>query len=338
MNTRLKDIAEATGYSLMTVSLALNPRKSGTRISDATRKKIEAAAQKMNYRPNMSARILSGGKSKVIGVMFNIVRDGFFTDLVQTIDRALRHHGYTGFYTFWGSVEEFQRSLEAMHQYNVAGILTGHDIPADYPNVPVICYGLRHAVYESVYPRETDLAACTVEYVLRQGFRKLGFAGAENNMRRGMTIRNIIREHGLEPVFFHIGKRDAPPDAGVDMLLKNPDGLPDVLIFGNDQCAVEWMAEIQARGIRLPDDMKVIGINNSSICANVSPRLTSVDFRLNDLGDLLIRHLIRRCEEPALPREDIILPVTIAERNSCQPRQFPGENRSNRQKFQKITK
>ena len=98
------------------------------------------------------------------------------------------------------------------------------------------------------------------------------------------------------------------------------------------------MAEIQARGIRLPDDMKVIGINNSSICANVSPRLTSVDFRLNDLGDLLIRHLIRRCEEPALPREDIILPVTIAERNSCQPRQFPGENRSNRQKFQKLTK
>ena len=93
--------------------------------------KIEAAAQKMNYRPNMSARILSGGKSKVIGVMFNIVRDGFFTDLVQTIDRALRRHGYTGFYTFWGSVEEFQRSLEAMHQYNVAGILTGHDIPAE---------------------------------------------------------------------------------------------------------------------------------------------------------------------------------------------------------------
>ena len=62
----------------------------------------------------------------------------------------------------------------------------------DSCNTPVICYGLRHAVYESVYPRETDLAACTVEYVLRQGFRKLGFAGAENNMRRGMTIRNII--------------------------------------------------------------------------------------------------------------------------------------------------
>ena len=317
MNTRLKDIAEATGYSLMTVSLALNPRKSGTRISNTTRKKIEAAAQKMNYRPNMSARILSGGKSKVIGVMFNIVRDGFFTDLVQTIDRALRRHGYTGFYTFWGSVEEFQRSLEAMHQYNVAGILTGHDIPADYPDVPVICYGLRHTVYESVYPRETDLAACSVRYALRQGYRKLGFVGSINNIPRGVAVRNMLREQGLETVFFYSAKRNAPPDAGVDGLLKNPAGLPEVLIFGNDQCAVEWMAEIQSRGIRLPDDMKVIGINNSSICSNVSPRLTSVDFQLDRLGDLLVGRLLRHCDDPGLPREDVILPVRIEERNSC---------------------
>jgi len=51
----------------------------------------------------------------------------------------------------------------------------------------------------------------------------------------------------------------------------------------------------------------------------------------------MMSFLIRRCEEPALPREDIILPVTIAERNSCPPRQSPGKKRSNRQNFQKIT-
>lgn len=317
MNTRLKDIAEATGYSLMTVSLALNPRKSGTRISEATRKKIEAAARKMNYRPNMTARILSGGKSQVIGVMFNIVRDGFFTDLVQSIDSALRQNGYTGFYTFWGNEEEFQRSLEAMHQYKVAGILTGHDIPADYPDVPVICYGVCHKDYESVYPREADLAACSVQYALRHGYRKLGFVGSINNIPRGRAVRNMLREHRLEMVFFYSAKRNAPPDAGVDQLLKNPAGLPEVLIFGNDQCAVEWMAEIQSRGIRLPDDMKVIGINNSSICDNVSPRLTSVDFQLGRLGDLLVGRLLRHCDDPGLPREDVILPVRIEERNSC---------------------
>ena len=63
--------------------------------------------------------------------------------------------------------------------------------------------------------------------------------------------------------------------------------------------------------------VKVIGINNSSICSNVSPRLTSVDFQLDRLGDLLVGRLLRHCDDPGLPREDVILPVRIEERNSC---------------------
>ena len=114
MKVRLKDIADVTGFSLMTVSLALNPRKSGSRISDETRKKIIQVAREMNYTPNMSARILSGGRSNVVGVMFNANVDGFYSELQLRIDKALGERGYTGLYTFWRGYDEFDRALEEL--------------------------------------------------------------------------------------------------------------------------------------------------------------------------------------------------------------------------------
>ncbi len=320
--TRLKDIAEATGYSLMTVSLALNPRPNGIQVAEATRKKIEEVARKMNYTPNMTARTLSGGRSNVVGVMFNSVRDSFFSELLLQIESALHSRGYTGFYTFWGSQEEFERSLRLMHQYNVCGILTGHDAEADYPDVPVICYGSSHRTIESIYPPEAGMIKTAVEYAVKQGYTKLGYAGFSNTKKRAEAFRDELAQRGLTPVFISDTTTYREPHLEeIDRLMANPRR-PEVMIFSNDQIAVEWIAELQSRGWSLPQDMCCISINNLTQCMNVTPRLTSVDFRFHQLGNLLLERLLRRCENPDLPREDIVLPLSIAERNSCPKSRF----------------
>lgn len=319
MKVRLKDIADVTGFSLMTVSLALNPRKSGSRISDETRKKIIQVAREMNYTPNMSARILSGGRSNVVGVMFNANVDGFYSELQLRIDKALGERGYTGLYTFWRGYDEFDRALEVMRQFNVCGILTGHDGKASFPKVPVLCYGVRHDDFESIYPCENEMIRCAVEYAVDQGYSRIGFVGQQNVGKRDCAFKSELKMRGLEEAFFSLEKRDENVSDGVTAFLKSGSNC-EVLIFCNDQKAMEWMAELQSRGIRIPEDVKVIGINNVKACQNVTPRLTSVDFGLEKLGDILVKRLFCKCNTTGSPREDIKLAVRIVERDSCPPK------------------
>lgn len=316
MSVRLVDIAKATGFSLMTVSLVLNPRKGECRISKKTQEKIKKVAKEMNYTPNMTARILSGAKSNVVGVMFCADNDYFYADLQLRIDDALRSRGYTGFYTFWKSLDEFDRSLSAMKQFNVCGILTGHDLDVKFPDVPVICYGFLHQKFESVYPSQQEMMHCAVEYALKQGYTKIGFVGRIELKSRVAAFNDEVTSLGGTVSFCKLFARNESPQEGVDEFLKqNTD--TEVLIFGNDQVAMEWMAELQSRNIRIPQDIKVIGVNNVNYCTNVTPRLTSVDFSLSSLGDLLVDRLIKHIEEPDSIRENIKLPITIVERDSC---------------------
>ena len=319
MKVRLKDIAEVTGFSLMTVSLALNPRKGGSRISDETREKIIRVARKMNYTPNMSARILSGGRSNVVGVMFNANMDGFYSELQLRIDKALRERGYSGLYTFWRSYDEFERALDVMRQFNVCGILTGHDGKAVFPKVPVLCYGVRHDEFESIYPCENEMIRCAVGYAVEQGYSRLGFVGRKNVGKRDRAFKAELKMRGLEEAFFYLEERDENVADGVSAFIDS-GAKCEVLIFCNDQKAMEWMAELQSRGIRIPEDIKVIGINNVSACQNVTPRLTSVDFGLENLGDMLVQRLFCKCNTAELPREDAKLAVKMVERDSCPPK------------------
>lgn len=321
MKVRLKDIADVTGFSLMTVSLALNPRKSGSRISEETRKKIIQVARKMNYTPNMSARILSGGRSNVVGVMFNANADGFYSELQLRIDKALGEKGYTGLYTFWHDYDEFERALAVMRQFNVCGILTGHDGKADFPKVPVLCYGVRHDDFESIYPCENEMLSCAVNYAVAQGYSRIGFVGQQRAVKRYRAFKNELQMRGLEESFVHLADRDENISAGVTAFLDSGTDC-EVLIFCNDQKAMEWMAELQSRGVRIPEDIKVIGINNVSACQNITPRLTSVDFGIENIGDILVERLCSKCNMSDLPREDIKLEVKIVERASCPPKNF----------------
>jgi LacI family transcriptional regulator len=316
MSVRLIDIANATGFSLMTVSLVLNPRKGECRISKKTQEKIKKVAKEMNYTPNMPARILSGASSNVVGVMFNSVKNCFYSELQRRIDIALRKHGLVGFYTFWGNQNEFEKSLEAMKQFNVCGILTGHDLQANYPEVPIICYGTLNKELDSIYPNEEDMMSTAVNYALKQGYSKIGFAGLIELSHRAKAFEEVLHKAKLSPSCKIIIPKDSLVKENVDQFLAKYSDT-EVLIFGSDQTAIEWMAELQSRGIKLPQDLKIISVNNTEDCENIYPRLTSVDFQLSSLGDILVEKLLNKLNTPSNTREDFSLPTRIVERASC---------------------
>ena len=316
MSVSIKDIAKATGYSLMTVSLSLNPRRSSVRVSQETQARIRECARRLGYKPDALARSLKMGSSNVVGVMFSISDDEFYWDLQTCIDRELRAHGLLGFYTYWGSLAEFDASLEAMRQYRVCGILTGHDLPADYNSgVPALCYGTRNDLLESIYPDEFGLVECAVRHAVSRGYRRIGYLGYDY-IGRSRYFPEAVRAHGLEPVCWHLGPAQSNLGAlGAERLLSAP--LPEVLICDRDHTAFQIMAELQSRGVFVPKDIAVIGINNTRFSEMTTPRLTTVDLKIPVLASNLLKRLIYLCDHPGTPRQDEKFECSIIERDSC---------------------
>ena len=316
MSVSIKDIAKATGYSPMTVSLSLNPRKSSVRVSKETQAKIQAYARKLGYKPDALARSLKMGSSNVVGVMFCTSGDEFYWELQTCIDRELRAHGLLGFYTYWGTLEEFDASLEAMRQYRVCGILTGHDLPADYNRgVPALCYGTRNDFLESIYPDEFGLVECAVRHAVSRGYQRIGYLGYDY-IERSRFFPEAVRAHGLEPACCHLGPAQSNLGAlGAERLLNTP--LPEVLICDRDHTAFQVMSELQSHGVAVPKDIAVIGINNTRFCEMTTPRLTTVDLRIPALASKLVNRLIYLCDHPGTPRQDEKFECAIIERDSC---------------------
>jgi DNA-binding LacI/PurR family transcriptional regulator len=318
---RIQDIADATNYSLMTVSVALNPRPSVVKISDSTREKIQKTARKMGYYPNMNARILGGCKSNVIGVMIPSLRDNFYSELLMRIDTSLHANKLTGLYTFWSSYEEFEQSLSALKNFGVRGVITMHDLPAEYPpDVPVICYGIRHQDYESIYPDMRQGINLGVNHLVELGHRNLGFIGSMECKNREIYFKDALDKRQL-PVnpdwIISIGKGADHGCAGIRKILASCSRLPDALICSSDERAFSTMVELQNNGIVIPRNISIIGINNLSRCEDNYPSLTSLDFHLSELGNLLVERLLELSSNPELPRQDTVLDCSLKIRNSC---------------------
>lgn len=313
----IRDIAKATGFSIMTVSLSLNPRASSVRVSDETRNTIVSCAKRLGYKPNIVARGLGGGRTNIVGVMFCGSTDEFYSELLSCIDIELHRFGLSGFYTYWRNAHEFDLSLEAMRQYKVCGILTGHNLPALYNSgVPVLCYGSKHELFESVYPNIHRIAQCAVDYASQRGYSRIGYIGKEQLLRSKEFV-NVMNAHGLSPDYYFLSKRqDGYGFTAARELLKR-DTLPEVIICDRDHTAFEVMSELQSRGLQIPKDVSFIGVNNVSFCEITTPRLTSVDLRISDLAKKLVSRLLHLIEHPNEKRRDEIFDVDIAERDSC---------------------
>lgn len=315
--TTIRDIAKATGFSVMTVSLSLNPRKSSVRVSEETQTLVKACAKRLGYRPNIVARGLGGGRTNIVGVMFCGSTDEFYTELLGYIDCELHRVGLSGFYTYWRNAQEFEVSLEAMRQYNVCGILTGHDLPAHYNSgVPVLCYGSRHEVFDSIYPDIRGFIMCAVDYALRRGYRRIGYIGKEKLVRSKEFI-NIMNAQGLQPDCCFLSDQSDGYGFTFARELLQRETLPEVVICDKDHTAFEAMAELQSHGLRIPNDLSFIGINNVRFCEMTTPRLTSIDLQIPDLARKLVSRLVSMIDHPNTARLDEVFKVGIVERDSC---------------------
>lgn len=297
----MKDVAKATGLSLATVSRVFNE---SDKVTDKTRKIVQKAAEKLNYRPNKMAAALRSGKSKTIGVVVPIIDNSVFSAAIKSMEEALSEAGYN--IIICQSHESLQKEIEIfenLKQLHVDGIVISvsketnniaHIQDLKDAGVAVVLFDrtLEIGKVNSIVINNYNGAYQATKHLVTQGCKKvIHLAGKESvtifrERCRGFEaalIDSNLLLNGKSIIPFDDGTPEGIQELKEAMLAKDrPDG---IFAHGDISAlvALRIMNELQ---IRVPEEVAIIGFGDSSFCSYINPGLSSVNQRNEDVGKL----------------------------------------------------
>jgi LacI family transcriptional regulator len=301
------DIAKVLGVSIATVSRAL---KDNPAVSKSTRKKILQTAKKMGYRPNNFASNLRTQKTHTIGIIIHELNSNFIISVLTGVEMVTAEAGYDLIIAH--SSETAKKEVANVHNLfhkRVDGLIASlaydtedisHFDPFIKKGTPVVYFDRvdDKAVGLKVVIDNVKAGFIATEHLIRQGCRDIVHitASLKRNVYadRLMGYRQALLDNGLpyrdDRVMVDDLSREAGIAAAEQMLKMQPR--PDGVFVTNDFCASVCMQKLKEEGVRIPEDIAVVGFNNDVICQIVEPRLTTIDYPGREIGEVAARHLI----------------------------------------------
>lgn len=296
------DISQRAGVSIATVSRVIN---NSSHVSEATRKKVMKVIESSGYVPNAFARGLGLGSMKTVGLLCPDASDPYHAMAISMLEKSFRECGYDCLLQCTDDTTESRRNgVESLRTRRVDGmVLIGsvfveaneHDnryIIETAQTMPVVIMGAE-LDGENVYSVlcDDEQATCMAVHALLEGGAKdilyLYHAATFSGRRKLAGFYRGLKECGRELTGAMV--KSVPPEVEGDLsrirdLLLNLDrgGMKfDAVLTSEDPLAVGALKYARAAGRTIPDDLKVMGYNNSSICQMTEPELSSVDSHLS---------------------------------------------------------
>lgn len=328
------DVARKVGLSRTTISYVLNGRNDVS-IPEATRSRVLNAAAKLGYRPNGIARSLVQGKTSTIGVIVPALELSSTADVVNGIELACSRKHYRMLLAYSHNDPEIEvQQARLLLEHRVDGIIcvVGYrslsgtsrwlaETSRDRVPCVIVDSSIPGAVVDYVVGDDRQGALAAVSHLLRLGHRRVahlsaGKRGAPARERREGYLQ-ALSAAGLpiDPKLV-IGKSFEPVEAAECMgaLLDLPKP-PTAIFAADDLMAAAAIDVIQKRGLRVPQDIAVVGFNDITLAQYL--RLTTVRLCAEERGRLAIDRLFQRMQSPELPREGIFVPTQLVVRESC---------------------
>ncbi|WP_406529935.1 LacI family DNA-binding transcriptional regulator [Streptomyces sp. I8-5] len=296
----MSDVARHAGVSRTTVSFVLNERADAG-IPEETRLRIRASIEELGYRPNAGARALAAKRSEWYGLITEIVTAPFAVDVIKGAqDRAWADGKFLLI-----TAGDRDRAMEAaafdkLLEQRAEGLLyatTWHravTLPPAAREVPVVlvnCFDADGAL-PSVVPDEVAGGHTATRRLLDAGHRRIGFINLDTGIPAAVGRRQgyeqALREAGLDIDDSLVVPGHATADGGYAAaceLLDREGDRPTALFCGNDRMAMGAYDAVKERGLRIPDDIAVIGFDNQElIAAYLRPGLTTVALPFEFMG------------------------------------------------------
>ena len=327
----LKEIAQEAGVSTTTVSNVLNGNSS--RVSANTAERIQAIMKRSGYVPNQAARSLAQRESHVVAIIVqaspgeNIFRNPYTAEYVGALTLELQQNGYYPLIRFSDNYKEIDADLRG---WNVAGVIFSGAYNrhlntlkslTDIPNVFTDCY-MRIPGANHVGMDDDAGGQIAGEYLLRMGHRQMGFLGnnvdeSDVDRHRLDGFRTGLAEGGVElreEFILHRREELFPPDS-LRQLMARPDR-PTAFFCTSDQAAVQLIQALSQLGLRVPDDVSVVGFDDLPLATMVRPALTTLSQDISQKAHLVVEMLLRHIRQRGLAPERTLLGTCLVERQS----------------------
>ena len=302
------EVARLAGVSQSAVSRVFTP---GASVSAKTMEKVRAAAEELGYRPNVLARSLITGRTRIIGLVVAYLENQFYPMALELLSRALQARGYHILvFMAENSTERVAQVMSELLDYQVDGIITAsvamsNDLTTrcDGAGIPVVMFnrGQDDARLSEVTSDNVNGARRAAEFLIKGGHKRIahvmGWQGSSTGRDRAEGFKQAMQAAGLQPFAMLDGAYAREKAAAVTRDLCQGPERPDAIFVGNDHMAFAVMDTLRHElGLRVPQDVSVVGYDDVPMAAWPAYGLTTLRQPVNRMVEATVAALLNQIE------------------------------------------
>jgi len=328
----ITDVARRAGVSKSLVSLVM---RGADHVSPGRRQAVTKAAAELGYRPNAMARSLVQRRTHLVGVMVSDLHNPFFADVVAGIQEQAARTGYKVLVNSGNRAAAREAdAMETLLQLRADGIILGSPVLDDEViarasrEVPIVLVGreAHSPAVDSVTNDDRAGAEVAVEHCVSLGHRRIA------HIDGGHGAGAPARRHGYEAAMKRLGLGDLvsvvsgtyTEEGGHTgcLLLLAQKPRPTAIFAANDLAAIGALNAIEESGLKVPDDVSLVGYDNTSLAALRHISLTTIHQPRLEMGQLALSTLLERVDQDREePRRVILSPSLVVRASTAPPRE-----------------
>jgi LacI family transcriptional regulator len=329
LSLTIADVAEEAGVSTQTVSRVINDRHD---VSPETRQHVQAVIDRLGYRPNRAARNLASARNPLIGLIISDITNPYYPEIVRGVESIALEHKYNVLlHNTDGQFTREQHALDLLEEHRADGVIIcaprlDDALLSAYlhrQNAAVVVNRLPTEGIGSVRVDDYHGAYLATRMLIEAGRQRIGYIGNRSSPYSGPQrfagFCAALAEAGLpvdeRRISYSGVSIDKAYEAAQSLLASAPD--IDALVCFNDLIAIGVVRASHAAGLRVPEDMSVVGFDDIPLAALVTPSITTVQIDKFGLGVQAARMLFEHINRKTPLREEIIVP-TLIQRQSTQ--------------------
>ncbi|MFB4159878.1 catabolite control protein A [Geomicrobium sp. JSM 1781026] len=330
MSTTIYDVAAEAGVSMATVSRVVNGNPN---VKPATRKKVLDAIEKLEYRPNAVARGLASKRTTTVGVIIPDISSIFFSELARGIEDIATMYKYNIILCNSDNNKEKEIHLvNTLLEKQVDGILfMGGEVTPEHAehlnrsHVPVVLAATYHedGDFPSVNIDYKQAAHDAISMLIEKGHTRIGMVSGSledpvNGYQKFKGYKDALASGGQTFDESLIAIADYTYDSAMEAVsqLLDEGDKPTAIFSATDEMALGVIHGLQDRGLSVPDDVEVVGFDNTRLATMVRPTLTTVVQPMYDIGAVSMRLLTKFMNKEDVAEEIVVLPHSLEYRNS----------------------
>ncbi len=330
MAVTLKDVAERAGVSRSAVSRTFTE---GASVSAKTRAKVEKAARDLGYSPNALASSLTTGRTKLIGLVSNNFHNPLFLEVFDLFTRGLQDRGLRPLLVNLSHETDPANSLRMLRQYSVDGVIVASStLPPSFAQafrdagLPVVHSFGRYTTSPHVHVVGIDNIACgrmAADALIARGYRHVAFLGgpeaATSTQDRARGFLGRLTEHPKISVSVSYASAYSFDAGRVEMtkcLMSDP---AEAYFCGDDVLSIGALSAIKEAGLRCPEDIGIIGLNDMKMAAWQNIDLTTIRQPIPEIIGASIDLVVATIEDPDRHPETRLFPCRVIERGTLRP-------------------